>query len=622
MSKESGVWEFFDKVNKFEAKCKLCTKVYKISLGSTSTITSHAKSKHSESWNLHIAKISEGQKKRKLDEEQAASSKRAKMQTIPDCFIKNQKFSSQDPKQLKFDLDLTKYFCKVGIPFEVLDHEGSQEFIDEVNNKLTVKCATTFRRQKLPILYERVKEEMQKAFAKDFPELKGVSFTTDIWTSRNNDSFISLTLHYINSEFELVRFLIACTPFIGRHTGEAIAVNLDSFISDLNLNEEVHRACANDNGSNVVLAAKESEEINTELRCNDHTLQLAITKAIKNSPELQGGIKKCTDLASHTHRSAPSTSRLQDACEELGIKPRKLSVPCTTRWNSEYMCVRSVLQVKEAVQSLAQTVDDFERSCPSDDQWTTLENCLPFLQKVNNISETLSADKRPTIQEVIPELFVLQQELSAEVNHHHKPSRKFFRMLKDELQKRFPLNGAEKQMNCLANFLDPRYKGLHLMEYKKFEETKKILLAQEKEVTPSEETEAPESVINTDKERDQNSQINYHDLLRKRLQQGISTTSSPMPSKLALELDHYLDATAADEKVNILNWWKLMKPQYPILSTYARKYLCIPASSATSERAFSTAGNVVTSRRTTMHVDNVEKIVFIKENINKFKINF
>jgi hypothetical protein len=620
MSKESSVWEFFEKVNKFEAKCKLCSKVYKISLGSTSTITSHAKTKHSESWNEHIVKNNEKQRKRKLDEENAASSKRVKTQTIPDCFIKSQKFSSQDPKQLKFDLDLTKFFCKLGLPFEVLDDEGAQEFIDEVNNKYTVKCATTFRRQKLPLLYERVKEEMQRAFAKDFPELKGVSFTTDIWTSRNNDSYISLTLHYINSEFELVRFLIACTPFSGRHTGAAIAVNLDSFISDLNLDEEVHRACVNDNGSNVVLAAKESEEINTELRCNDHTLQLVVTKAIKNSPELQDGIKKCTDLASHTHRSAPSTSKLQDECEKLGIKPRKLIVPCTTRWNSEYMCVRSVLQVKEAVQSLAQTMDEFDRFCPSDDQWKTLENCLPYLQKVNSISETLSADKRPTIQEVIPELFVLQQELSAQENHKHKPSRKFFRMLKDELQKRYPLNGAEKEINCLANFLDPRYKGLHLMEYKKLEETKKIILSQEKEHTPSEE--APTSVGNTEEENDGNAQINYHELLRKRLQRDISPSLSPVPSKLALELDHYLDAKSADEKVNILGWWKIMHSQYPILSTYARKYLCIPASSATSERAFSTAGNVVTCRRTTLAVENVEKIVFIKENINKFKIRF
>jgi len=46
-----------------------------------------------------------------------------------------------------------------------------------------------------------------------------------------------------------------------------------------------------------------------------------------------------------------------------------------------------------------------------------------------------------------------------------------------------------------------------------------------------------------------------------------------MSSKLALEFDHYLDATTADEKVNILYWWKLIKTQYPILSTNERKYL-------------------------------------------------
>jgi len=218
------------------------------------------------------------------------------------------------------------------------------------------------------MLYDKVKEGLQLEFVKDFPNVTGVSFTTDLWTSRNNDSFMSLTIHFINSDFNLFSFFIACTPFTGRHTGVAIAVNLDTFIANLNLNEEVHRACVNDNGSNIVLAAKESDEINSELRCNDHTIQLVILKAIKNSIELSKAIKNCTDLASHAHRSYLSTAKLQGACEELGIKAKKLNVPCTTRWNSEYMCIKSVLQLKEAIKTLAKSNKEFERSCPSDDQ--------------------------------------------------------------------------------------------------------------------------------------------------------------------------------------------------------------------------------------------------------------
>ncbi|XP_065682346.1 uncharacterized protein LOC136086280 isoform X1 [Hydra vulgaris] len=613
MPKESDIWKFFEKSSKFEAKCKICFKSYKINCGSTSTITSHVKTKHEASWKEHLLKTIEILNKQKFKE------KETKTTTIESCIIKNQKYGLNDPKQLKFDLDLTKFICKLGLPFEILDNEGAQEFIDEVNSKFTVKSASTFRRQKLPMLYEKVKEGLQIKFLKDFPEVTGVSFTTDLWTSRNNDSYMSLTIHYISSDFSLVIFLIACTPFTGRHTGVAIAVNLDAFIANLNLNEEVHRACVNDNGSNIVLAAKESDEINSELRCNDHTIQLVILKAIKNSIELSKAIKNCTDLASHTHRSALSTTKLQDACEELGIKPRKLIVPCTTRWNSDYMCIKSVLEVKDAIKTLAKTNDEFERSCPSDDQWKTLEYSIPFLEKIYNISVTLSADKRPTIQDVIPELYSLHQELLSHQHHKHKPTRTFIKMLICELQERYPLNGAEQLINCFANFLDPRYKGLHLIEYKKCDEIKEAILTQEKE---KKHEKASMSSSKTDNESNENVKVNHHELLRKRLKQDILARSASTMTKLGLEIDHYLAAKIAEETTDILEWWKTMKLQYPILSNYARKYLCIPATSATSERVFSSAGNVVTARRTTLAVENVEKMVYIKENIKKIKINF
>ena len=48
---------------------------------------------------------------------------------------------------------------------------------------------------------------------------------------------------------------------------------------------------------------------------------------------------------------------------------------------------------------------------------------------------------------------------------------------------------------------------------------------------------------------------------------------------------------------DVLTWWKLHKDKLPILAELARAYLCIPATSAPSERLFSTAGNNMTFSR-------------------------
>ena len=44
------------------------------------------------------------------------------------------------------------------------------------------------------------------------------------------------------------------------------------------------------------------------------------------------------------------------------------------------------------------------------------------------------------------------------------------------------------------------------------------------------------------------------------------------------------------------------------------QYLCIPASSTSSERAFSVANNIVTKRRNRLLPENVQMLTFLKNN--------
>ena len=45
-----------------------------------------------------------------------------------------------------------------------------------------------------------------------------------------------------------------------------------------------------------------------------------------------------------------------------------------------------------------------------------------------------------------------------------------------------------------------------------------------------------------------------------------------------------------------------------------KQYLCVPASSTSSERSFSIAGNIVTERRNRLLPENVEMLTFLKIN--------
>jgi hypothetical protein len=70
------------------------------------------------------------------------------------------------------------------------------------------------------------------------------------------------------------------------------------------------------------------------------------------------------------------------------------------------------------------------------------------------------------------------------------------------------------------------------------------------------------------------------------------------------------------DKFDILDWWRVNSSSFPRLSTVAKEVLAIPASSAASERSFSTAGATVSQRRTALNTDTVENILFVHSNFN------
>ena len=73
---------------------------------------------------------------------------------------------------------------------------------------------------------------------------------------------------------------------------------------------------------------------------------------------------------------------------------------------------------------------------------------------------------------------------------------------------------------------------------------------------------------------------------------------------------------------NPLKWWKDRAVKYPILSLIAKMLLCIPATSAPSERLFSAAGLTIANDRARLLPDNAEMLIFLQENweaVNVFR---
>ena len=74
----------------------------------------------------------------------------------------------------------------------------------------------------------------------------------------------------------------------------------------------------------------------------------------------------------------------------------------------------------------------------------------------------------------------------------------------------------------------------------------------------------------------------------------------------------FLKSKAPKNKdLDILQWWNEHKNEYPALTILCGYYLAIPASSASSEREFSEAGQTISERRTNLNPETVDSILIL-----------
>ena len=95
--------------------------------------------------------------------------------------------------------------------------------------------------------------------------------------------------------------------------------------------------------------------------------------------------------------------------------------------------------------------------------------------------------------------------------------------------------------------------------------------------------------------------------------QNSSEVSAPDAAEAELQKYELEDPLSLDSKEPLL-WWKKREVNYKFLSILAKQFLCITSTSVPIERLFSSAGNLLSERRSRLSPENVEKLLFLYEN--------
>jgi hypothetical protein len=109
-----------------------------------------------------------------------------------------------------------------------------------------------------------------------------VSITSDSATLKNGRSYVAVTAHYISDDWVLRDVVLGVDASDESHTGEVVSDLLDQVLHHWEINSRVF-AAVTDNGSNFVKAVRINSNIQEQLRCGVHTLQLSLKDAASNN---------------------------------------------------------------------------------------------------------------------------------------------------------------------------------------------------------------------------------------------------------------------------------------------------------------------------------------------------
>lgn len=452
-----------------------------------------------------------------------------------------------------------------------------------------------FSKTVIPRLYSETKACIKA-------ELNGVVYfaaTTDMWTSRITEPYMSFTVHYIDQDFSLnARCLqVFHTPL--DHTSENLKYLLTECLDEWGL--KTPTAITTDNARNIDGAVRLGGW--QRMHCFGHRLHLAITNSLKDEA-IQAAIKACKRITTHFSHSFKQRKALKAAQQELNLPQHSLVTDCETRWGSKYKLLARTLEQEPAIRKVLSSNRKTSHLLLHDETLTVVQHICEVLEPLSAFTDLLSGDSEVTISAVVPTLDLFKCKiLCVSADGDETDLRNSMRLsIYQYLQDCFMSDKPLMDFLNLTTFLDPRFKSTYNTEIVNTVQMMEV----ESSATNCKDT------CNTKVDVQPAGSINWNAIFQS---DAISTTV-PCKERLANEVKHYNSVPClADKNVNTLLWWKMNQDNYPLLSTLARKFLCVPATSVASERAFSTAGNIVSCRRTCLKPDMVNMLLFLNRNL-------
>ncbi|KAF0704385.1 zinc finger BED domain-containing protein 1-like, partial [Aphis craccivora] len=360
-------------------------------------------------------------------------------------------------------------------PLSFVENSGFQNVIRLLDSRYLelLPSRRTLTRSILPDLYSTTKNKLQDILKKS----SYISITSDIWTSLNTDSFMTITVHTFDSAFVLKTFVLCTLKLENSHTGEYLSQTLENIFNEWGIRHKIV-AIVTDSGGNIKSAVNKLRI--PHIPCTAHILNVIVTQALvfrspygdntdndvlepnecQNTQNLNDLLKKCRSIVTYLKKSEVASRKLAEKLIQLGASKLKLKQDVSTRWNSSLLMLERLVKLKEPLTYAMLSLKDGPVMLNAQ-EWEVIEYVIPILKPFEVMTTELSGENYPTLAMVIPLVRGLHISLVSKQMRTYL-GQQLKQKLLGNLNSRFKLIEEQnpKPEFSRATLLDPRFKKL------------------------------------------------------------------------------------------------------------------------------------------------------------------
>ncbi|XP_060790843.1 zinc finger BED domain-containing protein 4-like [Neoarius graeffei] len=447
---------------------------------------------------------------------------------------------------------ITHFIAKGMLPIRTVETAEFKQLMNVIDPRYQLPGHKHFSQTAIPNMYTECRGMVER-------DLQAVSYfatTSDMWSSRTSEPYMSLTAHYIEQDWTL-----------------------------------------------------KSKCLQTAYFPKDHTERTGKNKKVERAV---GVCKKAVAAFSFSWKKKRDLAAAQ---EELHLPQHKLVTESPTRWGSRQKMVERMLEQQEAIAQVLGADKKTRQLVPAWQEIEVLESVHGALNTLLEFTDSLSSENYVSVSYLKPMLQLFRTQILKPADDETQLTKELKMTVMSYLDEKYTDPITEELLD-IATLVDPHFKVQYInpenIDAIKMRAVSEMLedlstSVRTEEAAP-EQAEAGDAAVPPPLKKQKKSLGSF-------FKKSHSSPELNDRERVESELENYLMAADADSETDPLQWWKINERNFPRLSCLAKRYLCIPATSTPSERVFSTGGNIVTCHRAALKPETVDRLVFLACNL-------